>query len=348
MTSGGGIYNGGTLNFANTIIANSTRGLAGSGSFGTNQQPGGRWLLLPLVDGDPLPRFAQDNGGPTQTLALILTSPAIDAGDDTTCAASPVNKLDQRGVTRPDGAHCDIGAYEGTLDITAPTVEFVHHPSSSTSLDVPITEFTASDNLAVTGYLVTELDTPPAAGAAGWTASAPSTYTFAGGGNYTLYPWAKDAGENVSAASRLARFGHCLRESLRHHGHQQRRQRPWFVAPGPRGCLLGRNHRLQRLALRRDNYPGFRIGSFENVTIDGSSLASKITISGNNSTRVFYVGSAATATLDSLIVTQGRVEGCCGAGLLNYGALTITNSLFSANINNNGVGGAIMNIAPAP
>ena len=28
------------------------------------------------------------------------------------CAADPVNDLDQRGVVRPEGAHCDIGAYE--------------------------------------------------------------------------------------------------------------------------------------------------------------------------------------------------------------------------------------------
>ena len=54
-------------------------------------------------------------GGPTQTMGLREGSAALDAASDTTCAASPVNNLDQRGVTRPVGAHCDIGAYEGTL-----------------------------------------------------------------------------------------------------------------------------------------------------------------------------------------------------------------------------------------
>jgi hypothetical protein len=60
-----------------------------------------------------------DNGGPTQTHALLPGSPAIDAGDNTACPAT-----DQRGVTRPLGAACDIGAYEfgdadgdGVLDI---------------------------------------------------------------------------------------------------------------------------------------------------------------------------------------------------------------------------------------
>jgi len=56
----------------------------------------------------------QDNGGPTQTIALEAGSPAINAGDETICAAPPVNNLDQRGVVRPGAGatNCSIGAYE--------------------------------------------------------------------------------------------------------------------------------------------------------------------------------------------------------------------------------------------
>jgi hypothetical protein len=43
-------------------------------------------------------------------LPLISESPAIDAGND--AFGEPV---DQRGVARPIGAHCDIGAYEGAI-----------------------------------------------------------------------------------------------------------------------------------------------------------------------------------------------------------------------------------------
>ncbi|MGE5375387.1 MAG: choice-of-anchor Q domain-containing protein, partial [Bacteroidota bacterium] len=50
-----------------------------------------------------------NNGGPTLTHALLPGSPAIDAGDDAVCPAT-----DQRGVTRPQGTHCDIGSYEAT------------------------------------------------------------------------------------------------------------------------------------------------------------------------------------------------------------------------------------------
>jgi len=61
---------------------------------------------------DPLLGSLADYGGPTQTYFPGTGSAAIDSGDDTTCAAAPVNNLDQRGVARPFGAHCDIGAVE--------------------------------------------------------------------------------------------------------------------------------------------------------------------------------------------------------------------------------------------
>ena len=51
---------------------------------------------------------------------LFANSIAIDSGDDTKCAAAPVNNTSQNGLTRPQGAHCDIGSYE--RDVTVPTV----------------------------------------------------------------------------------------------------------------------------------------------------------------------------------------------------------------------------------
>src|SRR5206468_427787 len=51
----------------------------------------------------------QDNGGPTQTMALLAGSPAADAGDD---AGAPA--YDQRGPGFPRvvGGAIDIGAFE--------------------------------------------------------------------------------------------------------------------------------------------------------------------------------------------------------------------------------------------
>ncbi|MGE5776244.1 MAG: DNRLRE domain-containing protein [Chloroflexota bacterium] len=80
-----------------------------------------------------------DNGGPTQTMGLFPTSSLIDAGNDSICANTFVNSLDQRGVSRPQGAHCDIGAYEadGTIVSTPPPTATATSTSTSTSTPTP-------------------------------------------------------------------------------------------------------------------------------------------------------------------------------------------------------------------
>src|SRR3990172_5201050 len=60
---------------------------------------------IPMAD--PLLGPLRDNGGPTLTHALLPDSPAIDAANPAFCPAG-----DQRGVTRPQGVGCDIGAFE--------------------------------------------------------------------------------------------------------------------------------------------------------------------------------------------------------------------------------------------
>jgi hypothetical protein len=84
-------------------------------------------------------------------------------------------------------------------DSTAPVVTAFIVPSTSAALAVPITTFTATDAVGVTGYMITENSTPPSAGAGGWSGSAPTTHTVGADGSYTLYGWAKDAAGNVSA-----------------------------------------------------------------------------------------------------------------------------------------------------
>ncbi|MBI2883851.1 MAG: DUF1565 domain-containing protein [Candidatus Methylomirabilis oxyfera] len=61
---------------------------------------------------NPLLGPLANNGGPTQTHALLPGSPAIDAGTNTGCPST-----DQRGVTRPQGAACDIGAFEFGVNV---------------------------------------------------------------------------------------------------------------------------------------------------------------------------------------------------------------------------------------
>lgn len=56
---------------------------------------------------NPLLGALANNGGETNTMALLEGSPAIDAGINAGCPP-----VDQRGVTRPQGPACDVGAFE--------------------------------------------------------------------------------------------------------------------------------------------------------------------------------------------------------------------------------------------
>jgi len=86
-------------------------------------------------------------------------------------------------------------------DTVAPVVRSFSLPVSAASLTVPVSSLSASDDAAVTGYMVTESAGAPAANASGWSATPPSSFTFSGSGARTAYAWAKDAAGNVSAAA---------------------------------------------------------------------------------------------------------------------------------------------------
>jgi CSLREA domain-containing protein len=105
------------------------------------------------------------------------------------------------GVAQDSAGNGNTAAtqFSRTYDSIAPTVTSFTATSPSASFNIPITTFTATDAVSVTGYLITESAAPPSAGAAGWSASAPTSYSVAGDGSYTLYPWAKDTAGNVSA-----------------------------------------------------------------------------------------------------------------------------------------------------
>ena len=92
------------------------------------------------------------------------------------------------------------GGTVGATDTTPPAITAFTLPATAASLSVSISAFTATDNVAVTGYMITQSATPPAAAAVGWTATVPTTVTAAADGSQTFFPWAKDGAGNVSAA----------------------------------------------------------------------------------------------------------------------------------------------------
>jgi hypothetical protein len=64
-----------------------------------------------VVGKDPKLGTLADNGGPTKTLALLAGSPARNRIGTAACAVN----TDQRGVHRPQGPKCDIGAFEAKV-----------------------------------------------------------------------------------------------------------------------------------------------------------------------------------------------------------------------------------------
>ncbi len=100
----------GTLFLENTILANAASGMNCDGSM-TDLGGNLRW---PTSDstcvgsyGDPKLGTLADNGGPTFTMALETGSAAINTAFESFCPPT-----DQRGVIRPQGPQCDIGAFE--------------------------------------------------------------------------------------------------------------------------------------------------------------------------------------------------------------------------------------------
>jgi predicted outer membrane repeat protein len=135
---GGGIYRpsyttGGGPGVVNTMVADNVGGDCGYGglppAFNASDDKGNNLdsdsscfagLSKPgdKAGIDPLLSPAAANGGPVLTDAINAGSPAIDAANGPACPAT-----DARGVPRPQGAGCDVGAFEAstlTASISSP------------------------------------------------------------------------------------------------------------------------------------------------------------------------------------------------------------------------------------
>ncbi|MGH3217979.1 MAG: beta strand repeat-containing protein [Streptosporangiaceae bacterium] len=113
-------YTGDTLKISMSIVANGQGGgpNCGGGSpvtdagynIDTGTSCGFSTANHSMSNTNPLLDPLASNGGPTQTMALPSGSPAVDAIPATTPGCT--GTTDQRGITRPQGTGCDIGAYE--------------------------------------------------------------------------------------------------------------------------------------------------------------------------------------------------------------------------------------------
>jgi predicted outer membrane repeat protein len=113
---GGGIYTTNSYpEFSGMILWGNTASVDGSQIFDAYSTAG---VFDSVIEGgleggtnilstDPLLGAFGNHGGFTQTIPIRIGSSAIDKAEDSNCPTT-----DQRGVSRPQGAHCDIGAFE--------------------------------------------------------------------------------------------------------------------------------------------------------------------------------------------------------------------------------------------
>ncbi|HKD68655.1 MAG TPA: choice-of-anchor Q domain-containing protein, partial [Candidatus Binataceae bacterium] len=178
---GGGICNSGATSLVgdSTLIGNNSNTNPTSGASSGPDVSGAITLsysLMSQTEGaiitdnghnilgvDPLldPTGLQDNGGPTETVALQQGSPAIGAGDNVICQAPPPGGLggvDQRGFprSRPGDPICDIGAFEFVNLTVLPTMlsfgpEVIHQETATQTVSVTnnqITDVTLTQSIA--------------------------------------------------------------------------------------------------------------------------------------------------------------------------------------------------------
>jgi hypothetical protein len=127
----GGLHSGATVHMLNTILAENAGGNCGGSvtTLGNNLDDGASCALAGPGDLSGLPAdlgLLADNGGTNFTHALLPGSPALEAGNDPSCRPT-----DQRGVVRPQGAHCDIGAFEAESPVTATPLPLTPTPSAT-------------------------------------------------------------------------------------------------------------------------------------------------------------------------------------------------------------------------
>ena len=157
-------YTGNTTTVSSTIVAN---GLSGSNCGGPGTLVDGGYNLdtaascgfsaanHSLSNANPMLQALASNGGPTQTMALSPGSAALDVIPSATAGCG--GTTDQRGISRPQGPGCEIGAYElihNPNDTQPPTTPTGLVATDSDPGAVALSWNVSTDNVAVAGYTV--------------------------------------------------------------------------------------------------------------------------------------------------------------------------------------------------
>ncbi len=152
--AGIGIIDVATMTIRNSIVSGNTGAAGSPDCFTLNAETltsGGHVLIGDatgcaltagtgdVIGQDPLLGALADNGGGTRTHALLAGSPALEAGDMTTpgSGGAACEAVDQRGLCRPGGARCDMGAFEANGVACASSTTTTTTTSSTTTTMLP-------------------------------------------------------------------------------------------------------------------------------------------------------------------------------------------------------------------
>ncbi len=139
--AGGGLVGAVTTSVVDSVVAGNSASVAGPdcSTFGAPSIPAAGVNLIgdasgctlgggTTITGEPLLGPLQLNGpGGTETMALAAGSPALDAAPASGGGTCPPPATDQRGIARPQGSACDLGAYEArpaVAQLTPDDVDF--------------------------------------------------------------------------------------------------------------------------------------------------------------------------------------------------------------------------------
>jgi hypothetical protein len=306
-----------TLLAANTAWSQFDGSTSGENVHGTVQSQGfnlssdnsgSGWISGDLRSTDPQLGPLADNGGPTPTVALALTSPAIDKGGPV-AGGSPV---DQRGFARvvdlpgfanaSGGDGSDIGAFEfqkATLTVNS---------TADNTTDTTVLTLRDAVELAE-GTLTRAALSPQQAAQVQGDVGGISTIQFDPGLD----------GQTIVLESALPTLDHDVT----------------IQGPGS-----------GKLTIERDTAagtPDFRIFDVEGslpVAISGLTLADGVGDVNNGGGAIF---NSTTLTLDD-VDFQGNTSLTSGGAITNRGTLTVSNSTFTGNqAGTDGDGGGIAN-----
>jgi hypothetical protein len=375
--SGGGIYNadylGGTVTLQNTIVAGNTA--SGDGPDCSQTIGSSGYNLIGDTSGCTFSPGAGDLTDLSANLSPLIGSPGYHPlqSDSPAIDAVPLDQCtlatDQRGVARPQGSACDMGAYEYTAPGPAASV---HAFGGTPQRTPPFGAFEAPlqalvlDNIGTPVNTVTVTFTAPASGASGTFAdtgtatttavtdeggmATAATFTANGSrGGYTVT--ATVGGVLTPADFLLTNIGWYVSPSGEDSNNCQTPTTPCATVNGAlakAGFLAG-----DTVLVATGTYAGtgdevvllnksVRLVGGWNETFTAHSGTS--TIDGEGARRGIAVNGGVTAIVERFTVQNGLVEDwSSGGGISNSGTLILNHCIVTGNRTTAGRGGGIGN-----